>query len=73
MAAEAIFTITQIIVNAWIETSIDMSFATFSFVAFVNSEVLIGAEVFNHLELTFQFFVFEEFFVVHLLLIKKLK
>jgi hypothetical protein len=53
VTTEAIFAVTQIIMNAWIETSVHMSLDTFFFVAFINSEVLIGAEVFNHFELAF--------------------
>ncbi len=67
MAAESVFAVAHVIVDAWIKASIDVLFITvlLSF-AFFNREVLIGTKVLDHFEFTFQFFVLEEFFVVHL-------
>lgn len=53
VTTEAVFAIAQVVVDAGVETSVDMGFAAFSFIAFIDSEVLVGAEVFNHFELTF--------------------
>jgi hypothetical protein len=47
VAAEAIFAVSHIIMNAWIETSIYVSLSTISF-AFIDSKVLISANILNH-------------------------
>lgn len=70
MAAESVFAVAHVIMNAWIKASVDVFLATVFFAfAFLNGEVLIGAKVLNHLKFSFKLFVFEEFFVVHSLLI----
>lgn len=71
MAAEAILAVSSVVVNTGIKASIDMLFATILFsLAFFHREVLVGTEVLDHFELIFKFLKLEEFFVVHLLLIK---
>lgn len=70
MAAESVFTVAHVVMDAWIKASIDMFLATVFFAfAFFDRKVLVSTKVLNHIKFTFKFFVLEEFFVVHSLLI----
>lgn len=70
MAAEAVFAVTHVIMDAWIKASVDVFLAAVFFAfAFLNGKVLVGAKVLNHFKFSFKLFVLEEFFVVHSLLI----
>lgn len=64
VAAEAILAVAHIVVNAGIETSFDMILAL-GLVALINSEVLVGTKVLDHLDLLLESFILEEFFVIH--------
>mgnify|MGYP006876293707 FL=1 len=66
MAAESVFTVAHVVMDAWIKASIDMFLATVFFAfAFFDRKVLVGTKVLYHIEFTFKFFILEEFFVVH--------
>ncbi len=66
MAAESIFTVSHVVVDARVKTSVDVFFATvFLAFAFFDCKILVGAEVLDHFELTFKFLILKEFFVVH--------
>lgn len=66
VAAESIFTVSHVVMNAGVKASVDVFFATvFLAFAFIDCKVLVGAEVLDHFELAFEFFILEEFFVVH--------
>jgi hypothetical protein len=67
MAAESIFAVSHVVMDAWVKASINVLFATvFLSFAFFDGKVLVGTEVLEHFELTFKLFVLEKFFVVHL-------
>ena len=66
VAAEAVFAVSHVVVDAWVKASVDVFFATvFLAFAFFDGKVLIGAKIFDHFELAFEFLILEEFFVVH--------
>ena len=65
MAAESVFTVTHIVMDAWVEASFDMLFATVFFAfAFFDRKVLVSTKVLYHIELNLKFFILEEFFIV---------
>lgn len=66
MAAESVFAVAHVVMDAWVKASVDVLFATVFFTfAFFDCKVLVGAKILDHIELAFEFFVLEEFFVVH--------
>ena len=66
MAAESVFAIAHVVMDAWIKASIDMFLViVFLAFAFFDRKVLVGTKVFYHIEFTFKFFLLEEFFVLH--------
>ncbi len=66
MAAESVFTVDHVVIESWMKASIDMFLATV-FLAFVffDRKVLVSTNVLNHIKLTFQFFVLDEFLDVN--------
>lgn len=66
MATESIFTVTHVIVNARVETSVNVSLLTVPFIALVDCKILIRTEVLSHLQLTFKFFILKKLLVVHI-------
>ena len=71
VATESVFAVSHVIMNAGIETPIDVCFLRVSFAALINYKILVCAEIFSHFEFAFEFFILEKFLVVHFLLIKK--
>jgi hypothetical protein len=64
MAAEAIFAVAHIVVDAWVEAPFNMVL-TLTLVALLNGEVLVGAKILDHLNLLLQPLVLKELFVIH--------
>ena len=66
VTAESIFAVSHVVVDARVKTSVDVFFSTvFLAFAFFDCKILVGAEVLDHFELAFEFFILKEFFVVH--------
>jgi hypothetical protein len=66
VAAESIFTVAHVVMNAGIKTSFNMFFGTFGFSrAFFNGKILVCAKIFDSFELVFELFEFKEFLVIH--------
>lgn len=54
MAAESVFAVPHVVMDAWIKASIDVLLAAVFFAfAFLNRKVLVSAKVLNHFKLTF--------------------
>jgi hypothetical protein len=54
MAAESVFAVSHVVMDAWIKASIDVLLAAVFFAfAFLNRKVLVSAKVLNHFKLTF--------------------
>lgn len=69
-AIESVFAISHVEMNAGVEAPLHVGLGALpGVVALVDREVLVRAEVLNHLQLRFQALVFEELLVVHLLII----